>query len=282
MGGRLDATNVVEQPLVAGIAALGFDHQQWLGERLTDIAAEKAGIAKHSVPLVTLAYPPEVTARVAEVAAKSGSPVLAQGDGWDVWHHPEHLHYRDRAGDLRLRRPALPGAHQVDNAGLAIAMLRRQSCLPVPEGALAAAMTDTRWPARLQKLQAGPLVGARDVWLDGGHNPQAAEALAEAMPALVSGHLHLVAGALTTKDAGSLLTPFRGVATEVHTVSFNHELASDPHDLAKLAEELGLPATAYASVTNALAAIPPDAPVLITGSLYLAGEVLSLNGEVPD
>jgi dihydrofolate synthase/folylpolyglutamate synthase len=282
MGGRLDATNVVERPLVTGIAALGLDHQQWLGERLTDIAAEKAAIAKAGVPLVTLAYSPEATARVAEVAAAAGAPLCTQGVSWDLWPHPDHLHYRDHSGDLRLPLPSLPGAHQADNAGLAIAMLRHQSRLSVPEAALAAAMTDTRWPARLQKLRLGPLAGTRDVWLDGGHNAQAAEALAEVMPALIGGPFHLIAGALTTKDARGLLTPFRGVATEVHAVAFDHELASDPHDLAGLASELGLPATAHASVAQALAAIPPGTPVLIAGSLYLAGELLALNDEVPD
>ncbi|MCW3798542.1 bifunctional folylpolyglutamate synthase/dihydrofolate synthase [Sphingomonas sp. BN140010] len=281
MGGRLDATNVIARPLVTGIAALGHDHQQWLGAELTGIAAEKAAIAKPGVPLVTLAYPPEVAARVAEVTAAVGATLIAQGNGWDVWSHVDHLHYRDGAGDLRLPRPALPGAHQVDNAGLAIGMLRHQSDLALPETALAAAMRDTRWPARLQQLRPGPLIGDRQVWLDGGHNPQAAEALAEAMSGLVSGPLHLVTGVLTTKDARGLLAPFRGVATQVHAVGFTHELASKPHDLAATAQDLGLPATAHATVADALTAIPAEAPALIAGSLYLAGEVLALNDESP-
>ncbi len=281
MGGRLDATNVIDRPLVTGIAALGFDHQQWLGGTLPGIAAEKAAIAKPGVPLVTLAYPPDVSARIAEVAASAGAPVAAEGRAWDVWPHPDHLHYRDRQGDVRLPLPALPGAHQIDNAGLAIAMLRHQSALEVSEGALAAAMTDTSWPARLQKLGAGPLIGSREAWLDGGHNPQAAEALAETIATLVTGPLHLVTGVLTTKDARGLLAPFRNVAAQVHAVGFNHELAMSPQDLAATAQDLGLVASAHPSVRQALSAIPAEAPVLIAGSLYLAGEVLALNDESP-
>jgi len=281
MGGRLDATNVIQRPLVTAIAALGLDHQQWLGERPADIAAEKAAIAKPGVPLVTLAYSPEVAGRIARVAASSAAPVVAQGRSWDLWPHPDHLHYRDPHGDLRLPRPALPGAHQFDNAGLAVAMLRHQSHLHVTEAALAAAMTDTHWPARLQKLSPGPLIGHRDVWLDGGHNAQAAEALAEAIGPLAHGPLHLIAGVLTSKDARGLLAPFRGVATHVHAVHFNHELASDARTLANVAKDLGLPATAYTTVANAVAAVPTGAPVLIAGSLYLAGEVLALNDESP-
>ena len=282
MGGRLDATNVIDRPLVTGIAALGVDHQQWLGPALTDIAGEKAAIAKTGVPLLTLAYLPEVTARIGDVAGARGAPVLALGEAWNVWAHPDHLHYSDRAGDLSLPRPALPGAHQLDNAGLAIAMLRHQPRLAVPETALAAAMTETRWPARLQKLRAGPLVGSRDVWLDGGHNAQAAEALAEAIATLVTGPLHLIAGILTSKDARSLLAPFRGVAAHVHAVGFDHPLATPAYDLAAVAAEVGLPATAHDTVVDALAAIPAAAPVLIAGSLYLAGELLALNDEAPD
>lgn len=282
MGGRLDATNVLERPLVTGIAALGFDHQQWLGQQLTDIAAEKAGIARRDVPLVTLAYPPEVAARIAQVARARGAQLLAQGDAWDLWKHEDHLHYRDGAGDLRLPCPALPGRHQADNAGLAVAMLRHQSALTVSDEALARALRDARWPARLQKLRPGPLAGEREVWLDGGHNAQAAEALAEAVAGLSSGPLHLIAGILSTKDAPGLLAPFRGVAAQVHAVPFRHPLARPPQELAALAEGLGLPATAHSSLAQAIAAVPPGAPILIAGSLYLAGEVLDLNGEVPD
>ena len=283
MGGRLDATNVVAEPVVTGIAALGLDHQQWLGETLAQIAGEKAGIARAGVPLVTLAHLPEAAGRIRGVADASGAPLLIQGEHWHSRTSGDRLHYEDGAGTLNLPLPSLAGAHQADNAALAIAMLRHQSALAVPPDACARAMTGARWPARLQKLGLGPLVGSREVWLDGGHNPEAAQALARAMVPLAAGRpLHLIAGALSTKDSAGLLAPFRGVVAKVHTVGFDHPLALGADTLAEVAAGLGLQATAHPSLAEALAAIPAEAAILIAGSLYLAGEVLALNGEVPD
>jgi dihydrofolate synthase/folylpolyglutamate synthase len=162
-------------------------------------------------------------------------------------------------------------------------MLRHQQALAVPDHSFAGAMTQVRWPARLQKLRPGPLIGTRDVWLDGGHNAQAAELLAESIAALTPGRsLHLVTGILSTKDAEGLLTPFRGLVEQVHAVPFDHPLARPAEDVARLAQDLGLPASAHPNFADALAHVTPDAPVLIAGSLYLAGEVLALNAEVPD
>jgi dihydrofolate synthase/folylpolyglutamate synthase len=283
MGGRLDATNVVEAPAVTGIAALGLDHQQWLGATLAEIAGEKAGIARPQVPLVTLAHPPEAAARVRQVAQERQARLFVQGEHWHSQVANARLLYRDARGTLDLPLPALPGAHQAHNAALAIAMLRHQRVLEVPGEALARAMTEVRWPARLQKLGAGPLVGTRDAWLDGGHNPQAARALAASMPALVQGRpLHLIAGVLSTKDAAGLLAPFRGLATRVHAIGFDHPLAMPPEQLAEVTSALGLTATPCADLQTAIAQVPADAALLIAGSLYLAGEVLALNDEVPD
>jgi dihydrofolate synthase/folylpolyglutamate synthase len=283
MGGRLDATNVVARPAVTGIAALAVDHQQWLGETLVEIAGEKAAIAKPGVPLVTLAYSPDVAARVQAVAEDRGAKLLMQGDAWECESSGDRLHYRDEIGELTLALPALPGPHQHDNAALAVAMLRHQQALAVPDHSFAGAMTQVRWPARLQKLRPGPLIGTRDVWLDGGHNAQAAELLAESIAALTPGRsLHLVTGILSTKDAEGLLTPFRGLVEQVHAVPFDHPLARPAEDVARLAQDLGLPASAHPNFADALAHVTPDAPVLIAGSLYLAGEVLALNAEVPD
>jgi dihydrofolate synthase/folylpolyglutamate synthase len=283
MGGRLDATNVVKQPSVTGIAALGFDHQQWLGTSLAEIAGEKAGIAKRGVPLVTLAHPATAAARIREVANARRAPLFVQGDQWDSRAAGDWLHYRDESGTLDLPLPALPGSHQADNAALAIAMLRHQQQLAIPDDALARAMIGVRWPARLQKLRQGPLIGERDVWLDGGHNPQAAEVLAKSIAKLVEGRpLHLVTGVLTTKDASGLLAPFQGVVEEVHATSFAHPLAMRAEELAQAAAALGLPVAARDSLAAAIFAIPAEAVVLIAGSLYLAGEVLVFNDEVPD
>jgi dihydrofolate synthase/folylpolyglutamate synthase len=283
MGGRLDATNVVTRPAATAIAALGLDHQQWLGPSLVEIAAEKAGIVRRHVPLVTLAHPPEAAAAVRRIADERGAPLFVQGSDWDSHVAHRRVTYRDAQGELDLPLPALPGPHQVDNAALAVAILRHQTALELPATAFASAMTNVRWPARLQKLRPGPLAGPRDIWLDGGHNPQAAEVLAESIAQLAGGRpLHLVTGMLSTKDPAGLLIPFRGLVEQVHAVGFDHPFACAPETLAAVARSLGLPASARATVADAVARVPHEAPVLIAGSLYLAGEVLALNDEVPD
>jgi dihydrofolate synthase/folylpolyglutamate synthase len=280
MGGRLDATNVVERPLVTGIAALGLDHQQWLGDALADIAGEKAGIARSGVPLLTLRYEADAAERVGAVAAERGAHWLPQGSAWNVCLEEGGLHFKDARGELRLPRPALAGPHQALNAGLAVAMLRHQTGLEIGAEAISAAMTMVRWPARLQRLSPGPLVGTREAWLDGGHNAAAAIALAEAMRPHAP--FTLVAGCLRTKDASGLLAPFRGLAVEVLTVSVPDQECFAPEELAAVAEELGLAALPFVDVRAAFAHAPVDRPLLIAGSLYLAGEVLRLNGEVLD
>ncbi|UUR09239.1 bifunctional folylpolyglutamate synthase/dihydrofolate synthase [Sphingomonas glaciei] len=283
MGGRLDATNVVERPAVTGIAALGLDHQQWLGTTLTEIAVEKAGIAKPGIPLVTLAQPGAAAAQLREVAALRNAPLLRRGREWHSALAGDRLHYSDAQGSLDLPLPALPGPHQADNAALAVAMLRHQDAVSISDAALARAMTEVRWPARLQRLRPGPLIGTRDAWLDGGHNAQAAELLARSIAPLAAGRpIHLVVGALTTKDAAGLLAPFRGVVEQVHAIGFDHPLAMTAADLAATATALGLPAEPGHDLQAAIANVPPTAALLIAGSLYLAGEVLALNDEVPD
>ncbi len=292
MGGRLDATNVIT-PVVAGIAALGLDHQQWLGTSILDIAAEKAAIAKRGVPLVVSRYPRTVTARVAEVAGLAGARLQVRGDDWDAAVYEGVLHLRDRAGKVALPLPRLAGAHQLDNAALAVAMLRAQDAVAVPEAAQRAAMGWAEWPARLQKLAPGPLVArlpaASEVWLDGGHNPSAARAIADAF----RGHplderpFYLVVGMLETKDAGSFFKPFAGRATAVYAVPIAGHATHPTAALAGRAREAGLPGEIAASVADAFAAIARGADrsrppvVLVTGSLHLAGEVLAENGQPP-
>ncbi|NUQ17716.1 MAG: bifunctional folylpolyglutamate synthase/dihydrofolate synthase, partial [Sphingomonas sp.] len=178
LGGRLDATNVIERPLITGIANLALDHQQFLGDGLADISGEKAAIAKAGVPLVTQLYPPLVRKRIEQAADERGALWLPRGGAWDAAAERGKLRYRDRAGRLVLPLPRLNGRHQAMNAGLAVAMLRHQDMLHVPSPALSAAMGWADWPARLQRLAAGPLVGDREVWLDGGHNPSAARQIA--------------------------------------------------------------------------------------------------------
>ena len=279
MGGRLDATNIVERPLVTGIAALGFDHQQWLGKTLAEIAGEKAGIVRRGVPLVTLAQEPEAAQRITAIAAEHGAPLFRQGQEWDVAATPIGMTYRDNHGTLDLSRPALVGAHQIANAGLAIAIVRSQTALPLTPEALARGLADVDWPARLQRLQPGPLIGERIVWLDGGHNPQAAIALAEAMRPIAP--FTLVLGALATKDPREMILPFAGLASAIHTVDVEGHASFEPSALADLAHAVGIPATPFETLASAIAAAPADRPLLIAGSLYLAGEVLRRNGQLP-
>jgi dihydrofolate synthase/folylpolyglutamate synthase len=280
MGGRLDATNVIRNPLMCGIAALGIDHQHWLGSTLAEIAGEKAGIAKPGVPLITQNYDREASERIGEVASERGARWLPRGSDWDALPERDGIHYRDRLGELRLPVPRLAGRHQSMNAALAVAMLRHQDRLAVPERALIAAMRWADWPARMQKLASGPLVGEREVWLDGGHNANAAQVLARAMRE--KSPFSMIAGSLRTKDPRGLLAPFREFASSVLAVPIPDHDCFSPEELVAVASSLGLKAQPFASVEQALAAATPDEPVLIAGSLYLAGEVLRLNGQAPD
>ncbi|HEY7005154.1 MAG TPA: folylpolyglutamate synthase/dihydrofolate synthase family protein, partial [Sphingomicrobium sp.] len=284
LGGRLDATNVIDHPLVTGIANLALDHQQFLGNRLAGIAGEKAAIAKPGVPLLTQLYPPKIAAKIAEIATERRAIWLPRGGVWDAISGQGKLRYRDEQGALELPLPRLPGRHQAMNAALAVAMIRHQDKLHVPKSALAAAMGWADWPARLQHLMPGPLVENREVWLDGGHNPSAARQIATFVKHRFSDArpLHLIFASLARKDPQRMLEPFRGLAAQIHAVPIPDHACFTPSDLVEIAGGLGFPADAHDSVEDALAAIPPDARVLIFGSLYLAGVVLAANDQVPD
>ena len=284
LGGRLDATNVIERPLVTGIANLALDHQQFLGNGLPDIAGEKAAIAKRGVPLVTQLYPPAIGSRIGQIARERGAVWLARGGVWDAISRQGKLRYRDEQGELVLPLPRLPGRHQAMNAALAIAMLRHQGQLPVPSSALSAAMGWADWPARLQHLAPGPLVGEREVWLDGGHNPSAARQIATFVKQRFDDGrpLQIVFASLATKDPPGMLEPFRGLVERVHVVPVPDHACFTPSDLVEIAGQLSFLADAHDSVEEALQSVPPDARVLIFGSLYLAGVVLAENHQVPD
>ena len=284
LGGRLDSTNVIERPLMTGIANLALDHQQFLGEGLADIAAEKAGIAKPGVQLITQLYPPAVGDRINAIAREKGAIWVPRGGTWDAIARQGKLRYLDAQGTLDLPLPRLPGRHQAMNAALAVAMLRHQDALRVPASALNAAMGWADWPARLQRLSNGPLVGTREVWLDGGHNPSAARQVASFVKHEFDDGkpLHIVFASLATKDPAGMLEPFKGLVERVHTVPIGTHASFAPGELVDMAGELGFAAQAHDSVEEALSAIPLAARVLIFGSLYLAGEVLTANEQIPD
>ena len=293
LGGRLDATNVIPEPAICGIASLGLDHQKFLGSSILDIAAEKAGIAKRGVPLVLSRYPKTVTTRIAEVAGIAGAKLIIRATDWDVAQYEHALHYRDATAKLHLPLPRLPGAHQIDNAGLAIAMLRHQHLLHVPDAALRAGMGWAEWPARLQRLEQGPLTArlpaGSEVWLDGGHNPAAGRVIADAFRGqnLADRPFYMVIGMLESKDAAGFLKPFAGRATAVYAVPIADHAHHAPAALAQSAKETGLPGLTASSVADAFTAIANGADrnrppvVLVCGSLYLAGQVLAENGFQP-
>ncbi len=276
LGGRLDATNVVALPAVCGIAALGIDHQSFLGDSLADIAGEKAGIARPGVPIATLAYTDAAEAAVASVIVERGGIRLTQGTHWSVAPGADGLLYADALGTLALPVPSLSGAHQALNAGLAAAMLRHQRAISVSEDAIARGIAEAHWPARLQRMKPGPLIGNLEAWLDGGHNVSAAEALAQA---LAGRSLHIVVGMLANKDAAAFLRILAPVANGLTAVPIPGHDHHAPEELAALGATMGLPSRTAADVPAALTGL--EDPVLITGSLYLAGEALALNGELP-
>ena len=258
LGGRLDATNVIDRPLVCGIAAVGIDHQQFLGLSLAEIAGEKAGIAKHDVPLVVLAQPDEGEAAILRVAKERGAPVILEGRDWAI--------------DPTLRSSLL-GEHQVRNANLAWQMIFAQDRLPIGRASFLSGLTSTRWPARFQELAPGPLTGTAETWLDGAHNVEAAQALA----ALLADHgpKHVVVGILANKDAAAIVDVLRPHALSLTFVPVPDHEHHDPADLVTRFD-----GRAASSLREALRGLP--APRLIAGSLYLAGEALRLNDQLPD
>ncbi len=288
LGGRFDATNVLDQPAACGIATLGIDHEAFLlvpeegvpQEPLCRIAFEKASIARPGVPLVTQAYPLAVAKTVIETAMQIGARPAMRGLDWWADVSGDGITYRDHLGELSLPLPALAGTHQADNAALAVAMLRHQSLVEVSAEAMSAGIRAAKWPARLQLLGDGPLTtlaSDRRVWLDGGHNPDAGLAIARHFANAEP--FHLIIGMLSAKNPAAIVAPLRGKLISLSVVPAPGHDAHAPQDFAPHSD---LPVRSFSSVSDALSALPPDGDVLIAGSLYLAGEVLRLNCEFPD
>ena len=294
LGGRLDATNIVKAPLATVITSISLDHEKFLGDTISLIAAEKAGIMKRGRPAVVAPQGDEVLAVIEHEAARKGADLFVANQDWVALAERGRLVYQDEDGLLDLPSPRLTGRHQFTNAGTAIAALHRAGLTP-PVAAIEAGLANVDWPARLQRLTGGTLVQrartGSEVWLDGGHNPGAGLVIAEAVADLeerVSRPLFLIVGMLNTKDPVGFLRPFAGLVRRVYTVPVPGSNASrDPGELAQAAASAGLGAESAPDVGAALERIAslPDlaAPprILICGSLYLAGTVLAENGTPP-
>jgi len=280
LGGRLDATNVVDRPALTIITPVSIDHQQYLGETLAEIAGEKAGILKRGVPCVVGPQAPEGLAVIEAKAARLGVPLWVHGQHWQVSEDRGRLIYQDENGLLDLPLPNLPGPHQIQNAGAAVAALRL-----LRQGDPDAAVTRAEWPARMQRLRSGPLAASApgvELWLDGGHNPAGGEAVAATLARMPARETHLICGMLNTKDVRGYMRPLAAHAAKLWAVSIPDEPNTLPAETTRdAARDAGLTAEAAPSVAAALAqiaALAPQARVLICGSLYLAGQVLKENG----
>ena len=286
LGGRLDTTNVVRRPAVTAITPVSLDHQAFLGPTVAAIAGEKAGILKPGVPAVIGPQSEEAETVIDARAAVVGAPLCRWQREWRCAPSGKGLHYEGTRWRLDLPLPSLPGAHQIANAGTAIACLEQLSGIPLAPDAIAIGLRRIDWPARLQRLRRGPLVemlpAGGELWLDGGHNPSAGAALADVAKGWRDRPLDLVIGMLNTKDAGGFLAPIAPYARSLYAVTIPGE--ENPHpaaEIAAAARRLGLAAREAASVDAAfreIAASPGPARVLICGSLHLAGVVLADNG----
>ena len=281
LGGRLDATNVIDAPALTIITPVDLDHQAFLGDTLAAIAGEKAGIIKRGVPCVVGPQHAEAMDVIEATAARLGAPLLAYGQHWHVGEEHGRLVYQDDNGLVDLPLPVLRGPHQIMNAGAAIAALR---ALGKDGAACEAAVTDAYWPARMQKLTEGALVDMAhpaELWLDGGHNPAAGHALAATLKQQPPRETHLICGMLNTKDITGFLAPLAAAADSLTGLSIPGEANTiSGEETARIAQSVGLTARTADTIEAAIAAIigkKPNVRILICGSVYLAGHVLREN-----
>ncbi|GLQ21317.1 bifunctional folylpolyglutamate synthase/dihydrofolate synthase [Algimonas porphyrae] len=297
LGGRFDATNVFT-PAVCAITPIDYDHAEFLGRDIAGIAREKAGIMKPGRPVLSAPQREQVMAVLNVAAKRVGAPLIAWGQDFRAYPENGRLVFETETELMDLPPPALAGGHQVMNAGLAIAVART---LGLARDAVADGLRQAVWPARMQRMGAGPLIdmaheSGADVWLDGGHNPHAARALSTHMASLEGQSarpLILIMGILANKNAGEFLDFFQGLAAGLVAVEIDDHASLSPDVLSELAQSRGMATTIGHNLTDAMQkainmgealsrqsadqpVIPPR--ILICGSLYLAGQVLTANG----
>ena len=284
LGGRLDATNVIDKPALTVITPVDLDHQQFLGDTLPEIAGEKAGIIKSGIPCAVGPQQEPAMDVIERQAMRHSAPLIAHGQHWHVSVENDRLIFQDETGLLDLPMPSLRGPHQIQNAGLAVAGLRT---LGIGEAGCEAALTNAFWPARMQKMTGGALVEmARptELWLDGGHNPAAGHALAATLKEQPKRPTHLICGMLNTKDIAGYLRPLSEVAASLTAVSIPGEQNTLPaEETARQAANVGMASHIADDVESAIKGIvahDANARILICGSLYLAGHVLRTNDPI--
>ena len=281
LGGRLDATNVIEEPKITVITPISIDHQQYLGNTLSEIAFEKAGILKRNCFAIIGPQEDEALNVIEARALEVGATCKIYGQHWHVWEENGRLIFQDENGLLDLPLPKLIGAHQVQNAGIALATLRY---LGKDSSSYDGAMLNADWPARMQKLKNGPLITLApdaEIWLDGGHNKAAGHALSEAISRLQSRKLFLIVGMLNTKDVMGYMQPLLNKSSDLYGVSIPGEAATmSAQETVDIAKDVGFKAIVSENVESAIKDIikyDHNARILICGSLYLAGNILKEN-----
>lgn len=286
LGGRLDATNVIDHPAVCVITSIGLDHQQYLGETIEEIAREKAGILKRGSIGIVAAQSVDVRDQIERVAEKVGAPLKIANQDWQSFTQHGRLVFQDENGLLDLPLPALQGPHQIDNAGNAIAAIRALNDARITDSAIEAGLRSVTWPARMQHLTDGHLntLISKDaeLWLDGGHNGPAGVVLAQTLKDLNAKNpkpLIMIWGMLNTKHPGAFIANFKAVAERVITIAIPGEINTVAADeLALIAEQNGVASSSATSLEKALeqaARLHPAPRIVICGSLYLAGHVLA-------
>lgn len=295
LGGRLDATNVIDAPLVSVITPVGLDHQHFLGDTIELIAGEKAGIIKSGRPVVVAPQMSEALSVIAREAEALGAPMIVWGQDFSAHEERGRMVYQDAGGVMDLPPPKLIGGHQIENAATAIAAIKAQDVFDVGDAAIERGVANVAWPARMQRITYGPLTAdapeGSEIWLDGGHNPHAGAAVAAALADLEDQRprpLYMIVGMLNTKDPGGFLAHFRTLARHVSTITIPGEAnALGAGALYDAARAVGLKADPAEDLGDAIdqigarvmldeGEVPPR--ILICGSLYLAGAVLAQNG----
>ncbi|MEO0327160.1 MAG: folylpolyglutamate synthase/dihydrofolate synthase family protein [Pseudomonadota bacterium] len=293
LGGRLDATNVIDRPLVSLITPISMDHQAYLGDTIEKIAAEKGGIIKQDGMVVVARQEDSVRDVLDEISRTQRAQCLFSGQDFDAYADQGRLVFQDENGLMDLPMPALRGEHQIENAALAIAAIRMADC-KLADNAFDKAMTTVTWPGRMERLQDGKLtdrLSNADIWIDGGHNPSAGLAIAAEiikMNTVAPRKTLMICGMINTKEPSGFFAPFSQIEAEVITVPVAmSEAGIPPQQLSEVAVSCGLHSTPANSLEDGIAnaarrlSRQRDLRILFCGSLYMVGEVLEKNETLP-